>query len=277
MNDTETGYFDDLVIEAVHDVWFSEKTVHAPTLALPGHYSIELIASGEVLLKLDGIPLHLKAPVLFWIGDSIKKFLFCHVNRKEPYRHLWIDFMGERGKRIYHALLKTFPAGCLPLSADMTPAAVSVFERFNSIFRHSAGYDGGEAVLEMERLVYMMLKTEGKLPVHPGDPFHLEDFREKFRHAPFQPFDIRTTASEKGISVIYLRKLFKQRFGMSIGRFVRETRMLTAKELLESGQYRISELSDMCGYSNLPAFSNAFRSFYGISPRAERKRQMRKT
>ncbi len=269
--DSANAYFSDLSIRSVSNVEFSGNYMHHHAINKEGIFSLEMIAEGEVLLELEERTLHLKGPVLFWNGDFSKYFCFHHLPEKKHYRHLWIDFTGDRGRRIISALQATFPAGCVPLSRQSGSALRTIFEELYANFHQADGYDSYGAVLMIEKLVYLTLEAGNCLPRLQGDPFRLTSIFDSFRYEPFQEFNIKNLAASRGISVVYLRKLFKNKFSLTIGEYVFRMRMQCAAEILKMESFRITELADKCGFSTVSAFSNAFRRIFGLSPRAYRK------
>ena len=78
-------------------------------------------------------------------------------------------------------------------------------------------------------------------------------------------------AGELGYSVSHLRAVFRDRLGVSLGRYMRESRLSEAAQLLQTGALNISEIGERCGFESLYAFSRAFRKAYGIPPRTYRQ------
>lgn len=69
-----------------------------------------------------------------------------------------------------------------------------------------------------------------------------------------------------GISVCTFRRLFKQMKGMSPITYRNSLRMKKAKELLETGEYSVTEASDSVNCPNVYYFNRLFKSCYGINP-----------
>lgn len=69
-----------------------------------------------------------------------------------------------------------------------------------------------------------------------------------------------------GLNGEYLNKLFKKETGESFSRYLTQVRMEKAKELLESGQFNVSEVSARTGYKSSQYFSITFRRYMGYSP-----------
>lgn len=71
----------------------------------------------------------------------------------------------------------------------------------------------------------------------------------------------------------YLSTVFKEETGMTLNRYVRSVRMEKAKELLESTNMKIAQISREAGFSSSTYFCRSFREFYGVSPESCRKGQ----
>lgn len=73
-------------------------------------------------------------------------------------------------------------------------------------------------------------------------------------------------ANELGVSGEYLSKYFKKEFKQSFTKYLTEYRMKVAKELLESGNFKIYEVSEMVGYNTTQYFSSIFKKVNGKMP-----------
>lgn len=70
-----------------------------------------------------------------------------------------------------------------------------------------------------------------------------------------------------GISVAYFRRIFTKKFGIGPKEYLIGRRINYAKKLLASNQFTISEVAEICGYSEPCHFSREFARRTGISPR----------
>lgn len=69
------------------------------------------------------------------------------------------------------------------------------------------------------------------------------------------------------LNASYMGNLFKNVNNLSILQFITQTRMEAATELLQTGAYKISEIADMIGYSDVFYFSKRFKKSFGYSPK----------
>lgn len=99
----------------------------------------------------------------------------------------------------------------------------------------------------------------------------LEKINRYVREHLSQSVTISDIAHELSYSVSHLRAVFRDRLGVSLGRYMRESRLAEAAQLLQNSELNISAIGERCGFESLYAFSRAFRKAYGIPPRAYRQ------
>lgn len=122
-------------------------------------------------------------------------------------------------------------------------------------------------------LVCPVLPAE-RIDIHSSDDVRdviLEGINGYVRAHLSQSVTIAHIAEELGYSVSHLRAVFRDRLGVSLGKYIRESRLSEAAQLLQSGALAISEIGERCGFESLYAFSRAFRKAYGIPPRSYRQ------
>ena len=79
------------------------------------------------------------------------------------------------------------------------------------------------------------------------------------------------------ISKYHLCRIFKENMGVTIGEFIKNRRLSVAKQLLRNSEYKISEISEKCGFSDSGFFAKVFLKEVGITPsafRAESKNKL---
>jgi len=81
------------------------------------------------------------------------------------------------------------------------------------------------------------------------------------------PPTISELSKQVKLNEFKLKYGFKLLFGLAPYEMIYEYRMKKAKEMLESSEYNITEISNLIGYKHVQSFSNAFRKKYKISPK----------
>jgi len=84
------------------------------------------------------------------------------------------------------------------------------------------------------------------------------------RHARLSSLD--ELAGEVGMSVSALQRLFKKYYGTTVADYLRQRRLIEAKEALEHAGISIGEASYLAGYNHTSNFISAFRRTFGKTP-----------
>ena len=258
-------YFDDLKITAAFHRKFPCEIIHRKTPLRQGAYSLELILNGDAVLYLDDQKYLLKAPSIFWLGDHHQTFQF-ELIPGECYDHYWVDFFGERGRKIYESLTDAFSEPFLPLHSVKT--IHQIFEYFSNEFKLAkTPASKGEEVLMLEQLIIEIMKQTNLSGRADVDPYRIEELAEWIEKSPFEQYDLKKLAEERNLSYIHFRTLFKKRTGESIRQYILSRQMLAAGDLLKKREFRIGELADYCGFPDISSFTRAFKRYYGTSPK----------
>ncbi len=81
-----------------------------------------------------------------------------------------------------------------------------------------------------------------------------------------EKISIEAIADEMGISASYLSRKFKDITGHTFLDFLNKYRVQQAVKLLNAGQYKVYEISDMTGFSDYKHFCNVFKKYTLVSP-----------
>jgi AraC-like DNA-binding protein len=84
----------------------------------------------------------------------------------------------------------------------------------------------------------------------------------QLEHPPSLP----ELAQQVGVSVRTLHRGFSALFNTTVVGYLTQQRLQKAEMLLRQGNYQVSEVANIVGYSHLSRFSAAFKRQYGITP-----------
>ena len=73
-------------------------------------------------------------------------------------------------------------------------------------------------------------------------------------------------AARYGISEVYLRRLFLEKYGTTPHRYILALRIERAKQLLAHGVLSVGKIAEECGFSSLYHFSRSFKARVGLTP-----------
>lgn len=85
---------------------------------------------------------------------------------------------------------------------------------------------------------------------------------------PKSPPSIKEMAEMVGMSVSKFKILFHQAFGESPHQYILEKKLIFARELLQTGQYSIAQVSYKVGFNHPSGFTRLFKSKFNFPPSA---------
>ncbi|MFD1631166.1 AraC family transcriptional regulator [Pseudopedobacter beijingensis] len=123
----------------------------------------------------------------------------------------------------------------------------------------------------LELLMYQMEQlhdnTSTDYVTTSSDIFKIEKARKILDVNFTNPPTIKELSREVSLNEFKLKKTFKEYLDTTIYDYVTRIRMEKAKEYLLQENMNIYEIALKVGFKHPPAFSNAFRKYFGISPK----------
>lgn len=87
-----------------------------------------------------------------------------------------------------------------------------------------------------------------------------------------EQLSVSMIADHFNYSESHLRLLYRKAMGISIGDYMKSIKMRLAQKLLVTTNKKVSEISIICGYNSVYAFSRAFKNYSEVSPKEYRNR-----
>lgn len=137
-----------------------------------------------------------------------------------------------------------------------------------------------ELIFDVSRLIQCLLKSrEVNCGIAPGAKAEQEAHGEILRAINNyvranlgKNLTIADLAEHTGYSISYLRAVFRKEIGVSLGSYMRDSRMSTAASMLSDPNHAsVEEIAKACGFGSLFAFSRAFKTAMGVPPTAYHK------
>lgn len=120
-----------------------------------------------------------------------------------------------------------------------------------------------------EIMTYLLYKhKEYLLPFLLGtlQPDRISSFKNIIEINKYTNLSTRELAFLCNMSISTFKRHFAESFGETPGNWFKIKRLERAKQLLESGNIKPSELVDLAGYKNLSHFSAAYKAQFGENP-----------
>lgn len=92
-------------------------------------------------------------------------------------------------------------------------------------------------------------------------------------HYTYEIISIKDLAEMCGVSDVYFRKIFLNKFGMPPLKYINMLKINRAKSLLDTGMYSVQKTAELSGFNNECYFSREFKKRMGMSPQMYMNKQ----
>jgi len=178
------------------------------------------------------------------------------------------------GEGMLHFLVVNFEIllGSFPLEADLAmPLSGESARRVRAWFgQMGACFETQEPLYRLrarslfQQILYEIAHARLRKGA-PGNP-RVEAALDYLRRYYGAEIGVPDVARAIGLSVTHLRRLFVEELGVPPHAYLQRLRMERAKMLLQGGLHSVTEISALCGFSSVYAFSRAFRQETGLPP-----------
>jgi YesN/AraC family two-component response regulator len=77
---------------------------------------------------------------------------------------------------------------------------------------------------------------------------------------------VKNLAKQVRLDMDYFGHLFKRETGMTVHQYINKVRVRNAENMLKSGNYKVQEAAEHCGFSDVFHFYKSFKAFRGFPP-----------
>ncbi|MBS1550293.1 MAG: helix-turn-helix transcriptional regulator [Bacteroidetes bacterium] len=106
-----------------------------------------------------------------------------------------------------------------------------------------------------------------KITIQSQGKKRIEAAQEYILHHLSDNLSIAAISTAIGTNECYLKRDFKLHTGGTIFEFIQQKRMAQAQLLLQTSNKSIREVAIEVGYASISSFSQAFKSYFGITPK----------
>jgi AraC-like DNA-binding protein len=128
-----------------------------------------------------------------------------------------------------------------------------------------------ELLLQMLEL-YRQPDLNGKVKMRNGDLQSISELKRDIDNDPGNGYSLQGMSRKTGLNKNKLQQAFKYLTGLSLFDYIRQVRMVYAKNALEKTDISIEDVGYAIGYETQASFCKAFKLYYGITPSDLRKR-----
>lgn len=155
-----------------------------------------------------------------------------------------------------------------------------VEELLNSLLEEDAdeklGYEANIQAQVIRLIVYIARIIQGNLS---KDFEHLSEMHKKVSEivqyvntSYSEPITLSVVADKFFISQYHLARIFKKATGFTFIEYLNSIRVKHAQKLLQETKWKVSRISNECGFGSISQFGRCFKKIYGVSPRQYKDR-----
>lgn len=134
-------------------------------------------------------------------------------------------------------------------------------------------YAADIAAAELRSLLYMtarLIKKKSPHETSPSQPVRIsQEFSEVFSYINdhyHEKLSLAEVASHMGFSQSHFSRLFKTHAGIGFSKYLNRLRIANAAEMIETGNYKMVEISLACGFDSVRNFNRVFLDIAGCAP-----------
>ena len=221
-------------------------------------FVIHYIVSGRGYYVTDGKKYSVKTGESFIILPG--KTVHYYPDSKEPWVYIWVNFTGAEAKNLL-AMTAFFESPVAPASAELAALYGAFSDEVHT--KHVRLKNAGLLQVLLSEYIRLYPASQGQSVTD-----YLYFAKQYIAANSYrQNFGVAELAQAVGLERSYLYRLFMEGEGMSPMKYIINTRLENARQMLSDGAQQIKLVAYSSGYDNPLYFSNCFKKKYGMSPR----------
>ena len=193
---------------------------------------------------------------------------YGHIHpQNERLKYLWVHFTGKDVEKI----LNEYKIGIFPMvnKTSEQNRIKTKFQRLFDCFSQNDEFCEKDLVASLEKLFIEIARSiKNRTSLKKVLSKSLRYINDNFN----APIKMTELAKMENMSMTSFNSNFKRQIGVPPTKYIINLRMNMAKELLESSDLSIKEISFMCGYSDYHFFSKVFKDSTGASPKIYKRK-----
>jgi len=224
------------------------------------HYEITYIIKGNARYTINGKDHELSQGDLICLTDGVEKSAVT--NSKNSMHYFSVNF-----DTLYPSI-SNLPPPLFPLVSHigLRQDLINLFREITICWENKQeGYVMRSRALLMlilyrlsEILISEIDNTTGDYRINKIISFLITHYTENI--------SVKSLAELVHLDEVYFGHLFKQQTGKTVHQYVTQIRIRNAENMLLSGNYKVYEVAEHCGFSDVIHFYKTFRALRGFPP-----------
>lgn len=230
------------------------------------HYILHFVVSGKGYYETSNAQRNFTSPLdknsvfAVYKYDSVRYYS----DPADPLHYYWVGFDGAESEQILRHI--GFSEN-LPVTEINSPERIA--ECFDRLFVYNGKKDKYLLASGFFMLVSELRECNARKILHNADEnlnlilYQAENYIKMNFHKNIKVNDV---VNALHIDRSYFSKLFKHRYNVSPHEYILSLRLLTAENLLKSGNYSIDQIISSLNFTDQKVFSKQFKAFFGFPP-----------
>jgi len=261
---TASGIYPNIMAERINTVLYQERT---GKFSFKGekhpYWELTYMDVGKMVCTVDGKDYELKKGEMMFFAPM--QYHSQWETGGGPLAFLTVTFELSEGD------MTLLTDRILPANAEIH----RVMKLILSEYREDNIYSGGMILAALMQVIILSIRSLRQENITATVPSNVSDkTKNEIVQRCMQIIDgnletritLEMLAKKVCVSTSYISKLFRAELGIGVSVFIRERRLERAKELIRSGEYTITQVSDMMGFCSVTYFSTEFKKKFGMNP-----------
>ena len=230
-----------------------------------------MIENVEYELKPQSLMLLPAGTEYMWMPEDSIRFLAVNFDYTERYAHIKTSFHPHKSAEFPGALeqVSFFDAVCLDRAIFLQHAGVLENRIREVVFEFCTNDPYREEILSalMRSIVISVVSAaqavQETTPEKNRLAYDVIQFLQDNYHKPISGEDI---SKHFHFSITYINRVFHEKTGCTVHRFLLDHRIKIAMEMLGSGLYSVGEVAGAVGFCDMYHFSKVFKKMLGKTP-----------
>ncbi len=228
-------------------------------------YSLHYVFSGSGQIIIDGKIYEIKKKQFFYVPVGVK--MAYYPNENDKWRYVWFNFTGEQAESFVTDLGFSKDKPVRDNSNDLLEEELlSLVKTINE--------DGEIGYYKAKSALYLVAEELSLT----GKSEKIKSVAEKAKNLiklnyRFNSFNLERVAESLHVSLSYLSKVFKEKFGITASAYLINLRLSEAEKLLKETLLTAKEIGFSVGYNDEIHFLKQFKKKFGVTTGIYRKNQ----
>lgn len=223
-------------------------------------YYLMYMAEGEMKIELDGDGA-LLSPGSVVCMPPHTPYLYGKTEQDKPIRYYWMHFTGSDCERILREC--GLPLGKVSETGKSREASYYFEDIFSEFRKRRPSFDFSVTL----KAQYLLLHIGRALSAEGGAGASPVERSLKYIHTNIKEnFSVKTLAEMEFLSPSRYREVFKETTGLSPLEYILRQRIHHACELIEQGDLSLTQVAELCGFTDRLYFQRVFKKKMSVTP-----------